>query len=84
MVSDPLMVPQILARVGPGAIADWMLHLLGLAAYTFLDWDAKVGPAWPPPQQLWQQPLPGAGQGGRGAQHKVPGAVCSARSHNSA
>ena len=43
MVTDPLMVPQILARVGPGAVADWMLHLLGLAAYTFLDWDAKVG-----------------------------------------
>jgi lycopene cyclase CruP len=45
MVSDPLMVPQILARVGPAAMADWMLHLLGLAAYSFLHWDVqKYGP----------------------------------------
>ena len=47
MVSDPLMVPQILARVGPGAVADCMVHLTGLAAYTFLDWDSKVGGALP-------------------------------------
>ena len=44
MVTEPLMVPQILLRVGPAAMADWLLHLLGLAAYTFLDWDLKVGP----------------------------------------
>ena len=42
MVTEPLMVPQILLRVGPAAMADWLLHLLGLAAYTFLDWDLKV------------------------------------------
>ena len=41
MLRDPLTVPQILARVGPAAIADWLLHLLGLAAYTFLNWDAQ-------------------------------------------
>ncbi|PRW45123.1 fad dependent oxidoreductase [Chlorella sorokiniana] len=41
MVMEPLLVPQILLRVGPAAMADWLLHLLGLAAYTFLDWDLK-------------------------------------------
>lgn len=42
MTSDPLMVPQILSRVGPAAMADWLLHLLGLAAFTFLHWDAQA------------------------------------------
>ncbi|KAI7837968.1 hypothetical protein COHA_008271 [Chlorella ohadii] len=41
MVTEPLMVPQILLRVGPAAMADWLLHLLGLATYTFLDWDLQ-------------------------------------------
>lgn len=42
MLSDPLMVPQILARVGPAAMADWVLHLAGLMAFRFLHWDAQV------------------------------------------
>lgn len=37
------MVPQILLRVGLPAMADWLLHLAGLAAYTFLHWDVQVG-----------------------------------------
>lgn len=42
MVTDPLFVPQILGRVGPAAMADWLVHLAGLAAFTFLHWDAQV------------------------------------------
>lgn len=43
MVGDPLMVPQIVGRVGLPAMGDWLLHLAGLAFYSFLDWDLKVG-----------------------------------------
>jgi hypothetical protein len=43
MLADPLMVPQIVARVGPAAMLDWLAHLAGLAAYTFLHWDVQVG-----------------------------------------
>lgn len=38
MLTDPLFVPQILGRVGPAAMADWLVHLAGLAVFTFLDW----------------------------------------------
>jgi hypothetical protein len=36
MAADPGFVPQILWRVGPGPLADWALHFLGLLAYTGL------------------------------------------------
>lgn len=41
MIQDPLFVPQILLRVGPIAMLDWLLHLVGLAFYTFLNWDVQ-------------------------------------------
>eukprot|EP00983_Pelagomonas_calceolata_P040840 1137799-Pelagomonas_calceolata.AAC.4 len=39
MVNDPAFVPPLLAHVGPGAsaaspLADWLVHVLGLGAYT--------------------------------------------------
>jgi len=34
MVNDPAFVPPLLAHVGPGPLADWLVHVLGLGAYT--------------------------------------------------
>lgn len=33
-VQDPLFVPQLMGHVGPAALADWMLHVGGLAAFS--------------------------------------------------
>jgi hypothetical protein len=33
-MQDPLFVPQLMAHVGPAALADWMLHVGGLAAFS--------------------------------------------------
>jgi hypothetical protein len=43
MARDPLFIPEILTTVGPGPMADWMLHYLGLAAFTAL---AKLSEQW--------------------------------------
>eukprot|EP00775_Hariotina_reticulata_P005255 gene5255-5490_t len=37
MVADPAFVPQLVRHVGPAALADWMLHVGALGAYTALD-----------------------------------------------
>lgn len=73
MVGDPLMVPQILLRVGPAAMADWLLHLGSLAAYTFLDWDAQASLA----AALLRAGCPRAGWalGGGTAEHGLPQTV---------
>jgi hypothetical protein len=34
VLQDPLFVPQLMAHVGPAALADWMLHVGGLAAFS--------------------------------------------------
>lgn len=34
MKADPLFVPAILARVGPGPLSDWLMHYIGILAYT--------------------------------------------------
>lgn len=34
MKSDPFFVPQIIMRVGPAALAEWMVHFVAMAAYT--------------------------------------------------
>jgi hypothetical protein len=34
IMQDPLFVPQLMAHVGPAALADWMLHVGGLAAFS--------------------------------------------------
>jgi len=36
MKADPLFVPAILARVGPGPLSDWLVHYIGLLAYTVM------------------------------------------------
>lgn len=36
ILDKPLFVPQILAWVGPGAIASWTLHFAALGLYTAL------------------------------------------------
>ncbi len=36
-LQDPLFVPQLMAHVGPAALADWMLHVGGLAAFSTLN-----------------------------------------------
>ena len=76
------MVPQILARVGPGAVADWMLHLVGLAAYTFLDWDAKAGTVSVPACLPACLPASSTASGGRHSAHNAA-ADSSACSHGS-
>lgn len=37
MVARPGSVPEILAHVGPGPIAEWVVHFAALAAYAVLD-----------------------------------------------
>jgi hypothetical protein len=37
VVHDPLFVPQLMAHVGPAALADWMVHVGGLAAFSTLN-----------------------------------------------
>lgn len=55
MLGDPLFVPQILAHVGPGPLADWLLHFLALTLYTVLHtaFSPLLGPLAPrlPPRQ---------------------------------
>ncbi|KAF5842874.1 hypothetical protein DUNSADRAFT_4333 [Dunaliella salina] len=34
MVEDPAFVPPLIAHVGPGPVADWLIHVLGMGAYT--------------------------------------------------
>lgn len=36
MSSDPLFIPQIIARVGVGPLLDWVQHFLAMALYTAL------------------------------------------------
>ncbi|GAX73571.1 hypothetical protein CEUSTIGMA_g1022.t1 [Chlamydomonas eustigma] len=36
MVQDPLSIPQLLAHVGPGPLADWIRHVAGLGAFSTL------------------------------------------------
>jgi hypothetical protein len=36
-VADPLFMPQIVATVGVSELAEWLVHLSNMAAYTFLD-----------------------------------------------
>lgn len=43
LVADPLSVPAIMARVGPTALADWLLHVAALAVYTALSAAAGGG-----------------------------------------
>ena len=37
MVADPAFVPQLVAHVGPAALADWLLHVGALGGYTALN-----------------------------------------------
>eukprot|EP00887_Chlorella_sp_A99_P007402 scaffold2.g7402.t1 len=46
VATDPASIPSILRWAGPAAMADWCLHFLGLAAYTFLHWDAAKWARW--------------------------------------
>lgn len=36
MVADPGFVPQLVAHVGPAALADWLLHVGALGGYSAL------------------------------------------------
>jgi hypothetical protein len=40
---DPLFVPQLMAHVGPVALADWLVHVGGLAAYSALHSTGRAG-----------------------------------------
>ncbi|KAF8071129.1 sirt2 [Scenedesmus sp. PABB004] len=42
VVQDPGFVPQLMAHVGPAALADWLLHVGALGGFTALD--AAAGP----------------------------------------
>ncbi len=37
MVTRPLSVPEILMHVGPGPVADWVVHFVALGVYAALD-----------------------------------------------
>jgi lycopene cyclase CruP len=37
MIADPAFVPQLVRHVGPAALADWMIHVGALGAYTALN-----------------------------------------------
>lgn len=43
MVRDPGSIPQLIAHVGPGPLAEWVGHMASLGAYTALH--ATLGPA---------------------------------------
>jgi len=63
MLHDPASVPQLLAHVGPAALADWVLHVGGLGAATALH--AVTRPLRP----LVPSPAPKAQAPGAGGHH---------------
>jgi hypothetical protein len=43
LLQDPLFVPQLMVHVGPAALADWMLHVGGLAAFSTFNAAGAIG-----------------------------------------
>ena len=46
VLQDPLFVPQLMMHVGPAALADWILHVGGLATFSTLNTAGACGGSW--------------------------------------